>query len=408
MQKDKDIKRPFVCVAGKNDIAVDVLEHLIQKNRDYGIGVICNKTETGKNSFQKSLRWFANKFGIREYTLDEVYNTDDLILLSTEFDRIVRPDRFKKARLYNIHFSLLPKYKGMFPTVLPILDGEQESGVTLHRIDAGIDTGDIIDQFSFPINKMDCRELYMKCMKCGTEVVIRNIDAILEGRDEAHPQKIAGSTYHSKKYINYDDLRIDLNQTAYVVANQVRAFCFREYQLPEINGHYIIDYCITNTRSVLKPGSIFLENNDMCIVATIDYNIILYYDKFSQLLEYCEKGNLNMVRRICEIRKHINTSDSHGWTPLMVAVYNNRADITEYLLTHGADINAVNNNGTTALMYAKDAYKRNGDITVFSMLLKFGANSKQRDYTGKSLDDYCREEGIGEIGDYRTDLGSYH
>lgn len=71
---------------------------------------------------------------------------DDLIFISLEFDKIVNPDLFKDARLYNIHFSLLPSYKGMYTSAIPILNGEEMVGVTFHEIDKGIDTGNIIAQ----------------------------------------------------------------------------------------------------------------------------------------------------------------------------------------------------------------------------------------------------------------------
>ena len=126
----------FVCVAGKNDISVEILEYLVERQEDrYEIGVVCNKNETGKDSWQKSLRYHAKKMGIREYALQEIYNMQQVLFLSLEFDQIIRPQKFADARLYNIHFSLLPHYRGMYTAVLPILYGETRSGVTLHRID---------------------------------------------------------------------------------------------------------------------------------------------------------------------------------------------------------------------------------------------------------------------------------
>ena len=134
----------FICVAGKNNIAVDVLEYLIRINNGrYELGVVCNKTETGKNSWQKSLRFFSQRFNVPEYHLEDMYMRDDLIFISLEFDKIVNPDLFKDARLFNIHFSLLPSYKGMYTSAIPILNGEEMVGVTFHEIDKGIDTGNI-------------------------------------------------------------------------------------------------------------------------------------------------------------------------------------------------------------------------------------------------------------------------
>lgn len=79
-------------------------------------------------------------------SLEEAYSIENLLLLSVEFDRIVQISKFLSDKIFNIHFSLLSKYKGMYSSVLPILHGERKTGVTLHRIRHGIDTGEIIAQ----------------------------------------------------------------------------------------------------------------------------------------------------------------------------------------------------------------------------------------------------------------------
>lgn len=365
---NKDMKRQFICVAGKNNIAVNTLDYLIKNNKGYNLGVICNKTESGENSFQKSLRWFAKKEGVKEYFLEEMYEMDNLIFLSMEFDRLIDPKRFKDARLYNIHFSLLPKYKGMYTSALPILNGETESGVTLHKIDKGIDTGEIIDQKSFSIKGLTCREIYLSCIKYGTEVVIKNIEEILKGIETAYPQSTVDSTYYSKNSINYENIIIDLNQTAEGIARQIRAFNFREYQLAKVNNHNIIDYAFTNIKSDIEPGTILFESSEACMVSAIDYNIILYYDRLQELLKYCRCGNLEKVQCICSVKRHINESDKHGWTPLMVAVYYNQKDIVKFLLMQEGNVFASDNNGKTIFMYAKDVYEKTGDDTLISLL----------------------------------------
>lgn len=400
MSKNAVKGRQFVCIAGKNDISVEVMEHLINKKGDYDIGVVCNKTEKGENSFQKSLRWFARKYGIKEFMLEDLYEIDELVFLSMEFDRLIKPDKFKNARLYNIHFSLLPQYKGMYTSAFPLLNGEHRSGVTLHRIDAGIDTGDIIDQQAFSIEGMDCREVYLAYIKHGIEVILRNIDAILAGEETAYPQSCTGSTYYAKHSLDYGNIVIDLYQTAEGIARQIRAYNFREYQMPVVNGHEIIDYAFTDIRSKQKAGTIACEGKDACIVCTVDYDIILYYDRMKELLEYCRCGNLEAIREICAVKKHINSADEHGWTPLIVATYNNQAEVVEYLISQGADIHAVNNNGTTLLMYAKEAYRRTKDGRIFMRLLSLGVDIDKADYYGKTLKDYCMEEGIQQIASY--------
>ena len=73
------------------------------------------------------------------------------MFISLEYHRLIDPLKFVTSKLYNPHFSLLPAYKGMYTSALPLLNDEKDAGVTLHHIDSGIDTGDIIDQIIFPI-----------------------------------------------------------------------------------------------------------------------------------------------------------------------------------------------------------------------------------------------------------------
>lgn len=383
--------RPFICVAGKNSIAVEILEYLLNKNGEYELGIVCNKTETGKNSFQKSLRWFANKYGVKEYSLEDLYNIENLIFLSMEFDSIVKPNNFNSARLYNIHFSLLPKYKGMYTSVFPILNGEKESGVTLHRIDSGIDTGEIIDQKVFSIEGMDCREVYLSYIEHGIDIVLKNIDTILEGKDVSKPQLVDNSSYYSKNSINYKCLRLDLNQTAEGIARQIRAYSFREYQMPIVNGHQIIDFRFTKNRSMSKPGTVLCETENACILSSIDYNIILYYDKLDELLDACREGNINKVQKICSVNKHVNSIDRRGQSPLMVATQNNQYAIVQSLLVMGADVNVINYDGVNLMGYAIKAGVEYGDWKLYCLYKKMCLNINDCDYYDHRMKDYIGE-----------------
>ena len=183
-----------ICVAGKNDIAVEVLLYL-KERYDFKLCVVCNRTENGKNTHQKSLRWFADNNGIEELKLEDVYKIEGLIFLSMEYDRIIKPERFYDAKLYNIHFSNLPKYKGVYTSVFPILNGEKYAGVTIHEIDQGIDTGSIIDQKVFPIKDFNCRDLYYEYEKIGTSLVKKNLDRLIKGDYSATPQRASDRTY---------------------------------------------------------------------------------------------------------------------------------------------------------------------------------------------------------------------
>ena len=68
----------------------------------------------------------------------------------------------------------------MYTSAMPIINGEQESGVTLHKSDNGIDTGDIIDQLCFKITaNYTARDLYYKYLDYGFDLFKNNIEALL-------------------------------------------------------------------------------------------------------------------------------------------------------------------------------------------------------------------------------------
>ena len=388
-----------ICIAGKNDIAVNILLHCIENYSEYKIVCVTNKNETGVNLWQKSLKWFAERNNVEVVSLQDIYEMEELLFLSLEFDRIIKPEKFKSTELYNIHFSMLPKYKGMFTSVLPILNNEEHTGVTLHKIRDGIDTGEIIEQQKVVIEPDDTAfNLYIKLINEGTELIIRNIEKLLEGEVTAIPQSKEGSTYFSTDAIDFGNLKLDVNKTAYQIQNQIRAFCFRPYQLLNWNGVKYIECEILSSVSICKPGTILEETKVYTKIATIDYDTILYKDVFYELLELIKVGNNKKAKELCSCKKIIESKEKYGWSALTVAVYNNNFEMVQFLVDRGADIFVLNNNGTNLLMYAKNCFVEYKDATIFEYLMKKGLNKEQPDYYGKKLCDYCYEEGIKQIG----------
>lgn len=389
-----------ICVAGKNNIAVDVLSFLNENNNGrYELCAVCNDSRKEIIGFQKSLFSFAKKHNIPIVKLEETYEMRNLIFLSMEFDRIIKPNLFCDARLYNIHFSLLPAYKGMYTSAIPILNGERFTGVTFHRIDSGIDSGEIISQSKIPILDNDtARDLYIKYNIEGARLVIDNIESVIEGREKSYKQPYDGASYYPKGYIDYENLKININTVAQQVERQIRAFSFREYQMPYFNGVPICGCEIAEDISGEKAGKVLFEDQAKICVTTIDYNVILYKDRFEELFKACENGDLDKVKEICTVGTNIiNSQNSFGWTPLIVATYNNNVKIVEHLIISGADINITNYNGTNLLMYAKDAYIRTGDRTLFDLFVRKGLNYGDTDLFGKNVLDYIKEQGINEL-----------
>ena len=122
----------------------------------------------------------------------------------------------------NVHTSLLPKYRGAAPIQWAIANGETETGVTIMKMDAGMDTGPILTQRTTPISSDDnAQTLYDRLGELGAELLIETIPDYVAGKNQPRPQPEGAS--HAPK-IKKEDGRLDWNQSAQVLWNRIRAF----------------------------------------------------------------------------------------------------------------------------------------------------------------------------------------
>lgn len=123
----------------------------------------------------------------------------------------------------NYHPSLLPRHRGGSAMNWAILQGDKETGVTIHYIDAGIDTGDVILQEKVPIDPDESvKTLYFqKLYPLGVKLIARAVALIREGKAPRIPQDDAQATY--EPLITEEDLRLDWNRPVQELYRVVRA-----------------------------------------------------------------------------------------------------------------------------------------------------------------------------------------
>ena len=123
----------------------------------------------------------------------------------------------------NVHTSLLPKYRGAAPIQWAIANGEAETGVTIMKMDAGLDTGPILSVRPTPILPSDNSALlHDRLARLGAELLAETIPDFVAGRISPQPQPAAGHTYAVK--IKKEDGKIDWHRPAREVWNRARAF----------------------------------------------------------------------------------------------------------------------------------------------------------------------------------------
>lgn len=387
-----------IAIAGKNEIACRFLEYL-KTNTSYSkhqLLAVINSTDNSQHSWQRSFNLVANDLGVQVVIESELYGITDLIFISLEYDRIIRPDKFATRELFNVHFSLLPAYKGMYTSIIPILNGEKYSGVTLHRIDKGIDTGDIIAQKKIHISSTSTsEELYYELLEKGYQLIVSNIDSLIEMTYSAEPQSYLGSSYFSKAAIDFQNIPISAVQTAFQVEKFVRAFCFRPYQRPKWKSSDIDIAYILEQTSTYKPGTIINEDAFQFIISTIDYDIKLIKAKDEELLEYVRAGEITRLKEYRALGGRICSKNQLGWDVAIVAAYSGNYDILEWALANGISKTTVNYNGTTLPMYLLSHGERVDDFSLLRRFLKEqDIDLKIKDYSGFTVMDYALKRGI--------------
>jgi methionyl-tRNA formyltransferase len=122
----------------------------------------------------------------------------------------------------NVHASLLPRWRGAAPIQRCIEAGDQETGVTIMQMDAGLDTGDMLTKTSLAIGaEMTGGELHDKLAVIGAKALIETIKDIPNGLNP-NAQDHGLANYAHKLHKN--DARIDWQQDAFAIVNKIRAF----------------------------------------------------------------------------------------------------------------------------------------------------------------------------------------
>lgn len=123
----------------------------------------------------------------------------------------------------NVHASLLPKYRGAAPIQWAILNDEPETGVSIMKMDEGLDTGGILATETTPLEPEDnSQTLHDRLAAIGAELLLKTIPEYVSGRITPRQQPEIGATYARK--IAKEDGRLDWSQPERALWNRVRAF----------------------------------------------------------------------------------------------------------------------------------------------------------------------------------------
>ncbi len=141
------------------------------------------------------------------------------------FGMIIPEDVLKTAEhgFVNLHFSLLPRWRGAAPVQRAIAEGDSTTGVTLMKMDEGLDTGGIIEQVEEKIDDSDtASSLTERLARVGADLLASAVPSYMEGKLRVRPQSATGITYAAK--VLPEEARLDLSQESSALSAAIRAF----------------------------------------------------------------------------------------------------------------------------------------------------------------------------------------
>lgn len=186
-----------------------------------------------------------------------------------------------KYGFVNIHGSLLPKYRGAACIQAAIANGDPETGITIMKMDKGLDTGPILEKFSTPITDCDTGgTMFMKLSQLGGEILVSTLEKYISGEIKPVTQDNKQASYVGM--LKKQDGLIDWKKDAEKIERHIRAmnpWPGAYTQLPVTNSQSLIIKIIQTEHvppriNKHKPGKIFIEKNNLMIQCGQDALII--------------------------------------------------------------------------------------------------------------------------------------
>ena len=223
---------PRILFFGYSEVGFECLSLLLERG-DNVVALITHEDNPNEKIWFKTPAVAAREKGIPVHTPERVGTPEWLeriaalrpdLILSVYYRNMIGMKVLGMAPLgaFNMHGSLLPRYRGRAPINWAVLHGEPRIGMTLHRMVKEPDAGNIVDQDGVDIGPRDTAEqAFRKVLPCARRVLARQIDALLAGTAKETAQDASKATYFGGR--KPEDGRIIWTQTSRQIFNLVRA-----------------------------------------------------------------------------------------------------------------------------------------------------------------------------------------
>ena len=270
-----------VVVAATAEVAIPTLEWLKESEHEL-LRVVTtpdSKAGRGKNLAQSVIADWADKNSIslaKPNTSSEISKSFEGadVVIAIAYGKILTSEVFSipKYGCLNLHFSLLPTYRGAAPVQRALLNGDSVTGISIFKIDEGLDTGPIYYQEQYEINPIAnsgevLRDLSLIGAKSFSKV-LSDVEALAKPRE----QETVGISLAQK--VSKEEARINWSKKSVAILNLIRAFtpvpgAWTTYQGSVLK---IVGMGLASTAAEVAPGSIHVEEKRL-FVGTADFPI---------------------------------------------------------------------------------------------------------------------------------------
>ncbi len=314
------MKNTKVVFMGTPEFAVPVLETLIENTN-----VILVVSQPDKKVGRKQvltptpIKEVALKHNIEVFQPEKIRNDYQRIrelepdlIITCAYGQIIPEEvlNIPKIGSFNVHASLLPKYRGGAPIHRCLINGDQKTGVTIMYMDKGMDTGDMISKVEYQIKETDnVGTLHEILSELGANLLLETLPSIIAKTNPREKQAEEEATYAYN--IKREDERIDFKKTCVEIINQIRGL--NPWPLANIivnKEEFKVLEATYEIQTPSFPSKVREVKKDSIGIDAIDGTIYITKLKPFGKKTMATKDYLNGIKKEDVLNWHVNEEDS--------------------------------------------------------------------------------------------------
>ena len=222
-----------ILVASSSPLAKDLLNHINNSEHQLlgGISSPDRASGRGQSVSSNDFASYCQEIGVtcykpntNEELADILQKTQAELVITLAYGRLIKTSELQipKHGWLNVHFSLLPRWRGAAPVQRAIAAGDEQSGVTVFKLEQGLDTGPIYSTLSYPLNDRSRSDEVLKDLSSLCIQPVNQALIMIAAGEPATAQESEGVTLAPK--ILKSEGRIDWNRNSKMIDMQIRAF----------------------------------------------------------------------------------------------------------------------------------------------------------------------------------------